>query len=40
MKALMDLDGRFFDGRVVRASFFSEGKFTAREFSIEDQDDD
>mmetsp|Transcript_25031 Transcript_25031/g.36086 ORF Transcript_25031/g.36086 Transcript_25031/m.36086 type:complete len:506 (-) Transcript_25031:404-1921(-) len=40
MKALMDLDGRFFDGRVVRASFFSEGKFSAREFSIEDQDDD
>ncbi|KAJ8903925.1 hypothetical protein NDN08_000456 [Rhodosorus marinus] len=40
MKALMDLDGRFFDGRVVRASFFSEGKFSAREFSIEDQDED
>lgn len=32
-KALVDLDGRFFGGRVVRASFYDEEKFGANELA-------
>lgn len=32
-KALIDLDGRFFGGRVVRASFFDEEKFGRNELA-------
>jgi splicing factor 45 len=31
VQALIDLDGRFFGGRTVRASFFSEDRFDADE---------
>jgi splicing factor 45 len=33
MKALIDLDGRFFGGRVVKATFFSEDKFVAHQLA-------
>eukprot|EP00245_Coleochaete_scutata_P013430 TRINITY_DN545_c0_g1_i1.p1 TRINITY_DN545_c0_g1~~TRINITY_DN545_c0_g1_i1.p1 ORF type:complete len:413 (-),score=113.20 TRINITY_DN545_c0_g1_i1:170-1408(-) len=33
MKGLVDLDGRFFGGRVVRASFFDEDKFAANQLA-------
>jgi len=32
-KALVDLDGRFFGGRVVRASFYDEGRFSRNELA-------
>lgn len=32
-KALVDLDGRFFGGRVVRASFYDEDRFTKNELA-------
>jgi splicing factor 45 len=32
-KALAEMDGRFFGGRVVRASFFSEARFEAQELA-------
>jgi len=35
-KALMDLDGRFFDGRVLRASYFSEDRFRSGRFEFAD----
>ncbi|GAQ78379.1 G-patch domain containing protein [Klebsormidium nitens] len=33
MKALIDLDGRFFGGRVVKVTFFSEEKFAAHQLA-------
>jgi hypothetical protein len=33
MKALVDMEGRFFGGRVVRASFFDEDKFDRNEYA-------
>jgi len=39
-KALMTLDGRYFGGRVVRASFFPEHKFHARNFDDDSGDND
>lgn len=32
-KALVDMEGRFFGGRVVRATFFDEDKFDRNEFA-------
>ena len=32
-KALVDLEGRFFGGRTVRATFFDEGKFERQELA-------
>lgn len=32
-KSLIDLDGRFFGGRVVRASFYDEEKFANNELA-------
>lgn len=32
-KALIDLDSRFFGGRVVRALFYDEGRFAANELA-------
>ena len=32
-KALVDLDGRFFGGRVVRASFYEEARFDRNELA-------
>lgn len=32
-KALVDLDGRFFGGRVVRASFYDEDRFSRNELA-------
>ncbi len=32
-RALVDLEGRFFGGRTVRATFFDEGKFERQELA-------
>ena len=39
MKATIDLDGRFFGGRTVKASFFAEEKFYNKDFDPRDCDD-
>ena len=39
MKATIDLDGRFFGGRSVKAAFFPEQKFFNKEFDPEETDD-
>jgi len=33
LKALLDLDGRFFGGRTVRADYYSEVDFDSQEFT-------
>ncbi|EKX35439.1 hypothetical protein GUITHDRAFT_155487 [Guillardia theta CCMP2712] len=40
MKAVMDLDGRFFGGRQVRASFFGEDDFANKKLDPKETDDE
>ena len=40
MKCVIDMDGRFFGGRAVNASFYSEERFRKQEFAPEEEEEE